>query len=171
MEIDEDIISSPNIKKDREITKIKKDKEITRLLDGFKRFFNSKFSPENYNTNPTTSEGGYHIIYLNVDYSFDFSHEGSPLNPKSGNLIFNLKADIKKKDDNLEQRLNENKFSNHQLDKTKYLTNQKINSNGEYVNVYCKIKKTPKDDGEINDFCFQLWDYIIKNVFAGIHKV
>lgn len=146
------------------------DKEISHLLAGIYRFFNSRFPPENYDLKKIINESGYHMNYLGVEYNINFSYSGPTLNPKGGNIIFQLKAVSQKEVEGLEKIINEARISNTQLDKTKYLADQKIDSNGEAVNAYCRLKKIPEKEDEINELCSQLWTNIIKNVFSAMYR-
>ena len=119
------------------------DDKVSRLLSGIYRFFNSKFPPINYKTNPTINYDGYHMEYLNVRYSINFDYDKALLNPKGHNLTFRLRADLPEIDKNLEHKLNETKVSNKKLKEIGYLSSQKIEIDHKYINISCKIKKIP----------------------------
>lgn len=148
--------------KSLEFLRSMKNKELSKLLAGIYNFFDLKFTQKGFNINPIISANCYHMEYKGVDYSFNFSPEN--------NLYFRLIAKLKEHDSDLEKRIEQNRVNNKQLDETTYLADQRISSNTKSVNVYCRIKTIPGNDREINDLCGQLWGYIIKNVFKGIHE-
>ncbi len=147
------------------------DKKIARLLNGIYRFFSSRFPQERFtNSNHLINKDGYHFNYLNVNYSFNFSYPDFVLNPQGHNLIFKLKAELPEADKNLEQKLNENRISNAQLDSMSGLTGQKIDVNEKSINISCKLKKIPIEENDIDNLCDQLWAYVIKGIFLAVHK-
>ena len=88
-----------------------------------------------------------------------------------GNMIFELRAKFSEEDVDLERRLEETRISNNKLDESRYLTDQRIDSNGYSVDITCKLKSVPKNERDINKLCDQLWGNIIKGAFRGIHNI
>ena len=151
------------------ISRKKRRQKKSRLLRGIYILFNSKFPTTNYKIHPHINDTGYHMDCLDVKYNFDFIYEGEKiLNPTGGNFNFKLRAEFAKTQEDLEQKIGI-KISNRQLDKTKYLVNQKIKSNGNSVDVSCRLKKIPNEESEINKLCDQLWSYVIRDVFTSIY--
>ena len=51
------------------------DNKVDNLLNGIYNLFELKFPSKNFDINPIINELGYHITYLGVDYSINFTHE------------------------------------------------------------------------------------------------
>ena len=145
-----------------EFLKTMEDKEIAKLLRGVYMLFDSKFPPENYNIKAKINKNGYHMDYLGVTYSISFYY--------NNNWNFRLNAELPNITHNLEERLTESKVSNKKLDKTKYISNQRIYSNGNNVDIYCKLKSVPSEEKDINFLCDQLWGQIIRIAMSEITK-
>ena len=137
-----------------------KDKKISKLLNGIYQFFDSKFPTENFDTNPHVNEDGYHMNYLGVEYNFNFI--------QGENMKFEFKAKLPKVNDKLEERLEKSRISNSKLNRSKYLADQHISSNGTSVEIYCRLKKIPKSDSDVKKLCHQIWGDVIQRAMYGI---
>lgn len=137
------------------------DKKVKGLREGLYRFFDNKFTANGFNINATVGEGGYHMTYRDVEYSMDFVYRE--------NVEFNMHVVLPKKDKKLEARLDEGRVSNRQLDLTKYLSDQRISTNGSSAYLSCRLKKVPEGGLEINKFTEQLWGSIIKRVMKAVY--
>lgn len=147
-----------------------KDKIISGLLQETYNFFNSKFPSENYNIESVINDYGYSMKYRGVRYNINFFYMGSLLNPTGGGLCFNLRAELNEKKADLEKKIEDSKISNRELDKTAYLSNQKIEFNCDGLEVECRIKRIPKETNQLYGLCSELWGHIIKNIFISINS-
>jgi len=137
--------------------------QITELRKVVYNFFESRFTKNNFNINSYLGSDGYHMEYLGVEYNFDFDyHQGIQ------DLGFKMVVKLKGEDKGLEERVVENRVSNLQLDRTKYLTNQKIDINGNNVRVSCRLKRLPKSGKETVNFMGQLWGEIIQKIMLSV---
>lgn len=136
-------------------------KKITGLRQGLYRFFDNKFTANGFNINASVGETGYHMTYKGVEYSMNFVY--------GDNIEFNMHVTLPKKNKGLEERLDENKVSNKQLDRTKYLTQQQMNTNGVSIDVSCRLKKVPEGEREINNFTQQLWGIVLKRIMKAVY--
>ena len=138
---------------------VRPETKIRDLRKGLANFLVEKF--KGFNIKSSLEEKGYHMGWRNVDYTMDFVYDE--------NMRFVMEVDLETKKENLEGLLFGNKVSNNQLNRTKYLANQKIYANGETARVSCRLKRIPETDKEIKQFCSQLWGNVIKKVMGAVY--
>lgn len=137
-----------------------KNKDVARMLGGMYDLLNNKFPSSGYDIDPTISSEGFHMKLQGTEYTLNFSGD----NP----MKFNLKVKLTKKRDDLEEKLEESRISNGQLNKTKYLADQRINSKGKNAKISCRLKTIPKNQKDIVKCCDQIWGDIVKRTMEGI---
>lgn len=136
------------------------EKNIEALVRGVYQFMNKRFPPDNYNTHPSITEDGFHMDYLGVEYEMSFVYDED--------YEFRLLARLPQEDRGLIERIGVNRVSNKKLGQTRYLKNQRIDSNGSSVDLSCKLKKIPGTEKEIEGFYHDLWGFVIQRIMLSV---
>lgn len=130
------------------------DSETAHILRGIYSMIDKRFTQRGFDIYPNINKASFSMKYQDVHYTMEFFRK---------DMQIRIIAEYP-----IERTILIEEVSNATLDKTEYLRDKKIINADCRLECMCAIKKMPKNDESLNNFCDQLWGFIIKPMMSGI---